>query len=596
MITASIPGMDDMQLISGAEYQLKTPPSASGIIVSPLQVKTSDGSVLLTWDDASSQVGTVPLANRILDGFVATAEKALARFPNNAPEHRNLGIAFLKRGNLNKAIESLERALAIDPSNELATTTLAEALLKNGHAADAEHLLLQLSERRRNDERVCLALANIAILQNEYEKARERVRAALVTHKDSARLHFMLGIVELNSGNIQKAVSALRKAAHLGVRNPMYHHTLGIAYALHKDYEKAEKALNAALSLSPLSLKTLRALGQVLIDKGEPYKAFRLLASRGDSNDIETRQLLARAYDESGRHNMAQSIVKGILQEQGTTLPIDRKVSLLNALAVSLMSDGKPEEAEISLRQAINIGPDVSSVPYENLGRLYIDYLEQPESAIGPLQRARNLFPRSQVTRVILAIALVSCGDDDAALNELLPFWRQGTAEEWTYACLGWLYEHLGNYSMSISILADGHSRFPRVLGIINNLAYTYLMSGDVESAKTVLSRVPRGAKRHLHLVATFGLLRLWEGDEKKGRELYEQAETMAAAEGHKNTAKRARQKKHLELARMFIRSGNRAQAARELRKGLAMRDFPLSFRKDLEQLSNEVGQTGLSN
>ena len=79
-----------------------------------------------------------------------------------------------------------------------------------------------------------------------------------------------------------------------------------------------------------------------------------------------------------------------------------------------------------------------------------------------------------------------------------------------------------------------GLQRFPRVPGLINNLAYINLQLGRVTDAREVLQSLPRRVVPHTELIATQGLLHLWEGDIEGARRLYEEAARKASADGTK--------------------------------------------------------------
>lgn len=594
MITASTPSdlTEIKSLVRDAEFQVSGLAASPGIVVSPLHVKTSDGDILMTWDSQyGMEQSRIPASDEVLKGLVRTAQKALSRFPHSARCHTNLGCALLKADDTEGAIHHLRSALSIDANDEVAAITLAGALSKTGRFQDSEELLVNFAQGRVCTESIYLALANTAVRQKAYDRARSYILSATAKNGESGRAQFLLGIIELNSGHLTKAVGALRRATHLEVRNPLYHQMLGIAYAVAKDLTHAEIALSAAVKLLPRSGESIRALAQVLLDKGQASKAIDVLDGQVAGEDVAGRQLLARAYAESGRYEMARSISKGTLQMHGDAVSVEDRVSFLNIMAVAFLRDDKSGEAEIALRQAIKLGPTVSSVPYENLGRVCLYYLEKPQSAIDVLMMARKIFPDSQKTTVLLSIALASRSRQDTAIavHELLPFWEKGVAEESTVVCLGWLYQRSGDPSMAIRVLSDGLSRFKGSLSIINNLAYTYLMEGNTVSAKKILETIPVSASPHPELIATFGLFNLWRGDVDTGQSLYEKAEALAAAEGSKDKAKRVRQKKHLEMARMFLRLGSTDEAEREVKKGLDIRGFPLSYRDDLEELASSM-------
>jgi hypothetical protein len=110
-------------------------------------------------------------------------------------------------------------------------------------------------------------------------------------------------------------------------------------------------------------------------------------------------------------------------------------------------------------------------------------------------------------------------------------------------------------------------------------------MAGNVEAARKVLASMPRSVEPHVELVATQGLLRLWEGDRAQGKQLYERAEQMASKAGNRSLVRRVRQKKHLELAKDSVRRGDLPAARLEIARGLSIRPDAHSFKAKLEEL-----------
>jgi tetratricopeptide (TPR) repeat protein len=592
MITTAIPELNTVRpLVREPEFEVRAPHSAPGLIVSPLHVRTSDGQVLLNWSGQTSQTDRVISTDRILNGFVATAEKAIARFPNNAHAYVSLGVALLKLGEVDRAINALDRALELQPNDELALLTLGDGLFLRGDFDKAEGVFSRCL-LGRSPERAALGLAASAARRGDFEKARDSLLSALADFPRSSDLNFMLGLVELRRGDLNNAIRAIRLATKLAVRNPIYRQSLAVAYALKRDYQRAENAFRAALALSPNSIDTIQGLAQVLADKGNMERVIELLAPVVEANatNVQARQLLAHAYVEHGRYSLGRAHLKHILQENRTALKLEQHVNLVNALAVAFLRGDQTEEAELAFKRATEIGPKVSSVPYENLGRLNLYYLDRPDEAIRVLNVSKQHFPKAQTTRVLLASALVASEEVSSALGEVEPFWSDGSAEESTFVCLGWLYQQVDPWK-AIVVLSDGLKRFPGSPHLLNNLAYTYLMDGNVEAAEQALARVPKRAQRQLELIATEGLLKLWQGHENQGRKLYEEAEAMAVAAGRsREFVSKVKQKKYLELARFFLRKGEQTRARVEIEHGLKQKVFSsMSFKRDLEDLRFEM-------
>lgn len=129
-----------------------------------------------------------------------------------------------------------------------------------------------------------------------------------------------------------------------------------------------------------------------------------------------------------------------------------------------------------------------------------------------------------------------------------------------------------GRLDEALEVLREAHDRFPDETGIVNNLAYVHLMRGEPSEARKVLEIVNVAERNSsVYLTATWGLLKLWEGDLSEAVELYQSASELASSLGKRVLALTARQKMHLELARHFLRIGNRQKAAIEVRKGLSI-------------------------
>lgn len=157
------------------------------------------------------------------------------------------------------------------------------------------------------------------------------------------------------------------------------------------------------------------------------------------------------------------------------------------------------------------------------------------------------------------------------------------------YVHLSFFYTLNGNLERSIEVAMEGLKRFPHSPMLINNLVYVYAMTDRIEEARSALRMIPKEITPHVELVATKGLLRLREGDEKQGVELYREAEHMAADLGNKELANRVRQKKHLELARFLLRKNLPDKARAEIRHGLATRVKHFSYEEDLMRLEEDL-------
>ena len=99
-------------------------------------------------------------------------------------------------------------------------------------------------------------------------------------------------------------------------------------------------------------------------------------------------------------------------------------VDARNELAVILLRDGKPPEAEAQLRRALQVDGDAVR-PLLNLG-LALYRQERYKDAIEPLERATQLQPGNYQGNLLLGMVLVQAGNDKDAEAVLLRAYEQG--------------------------------------------------------------------------------------------------------------------------------------------------------------------------
>jgi len=184
----------------------------------------------------------------------------------------------------------------------------------------------------------------------------------------------------------------------------------------------------------------------------------------------------------------------------------------------------------------------------------------------------------------------------DEAIRQLQPFIASGKAIPSLYADLGRiLSDGKGDYEAALDVLTQGYEKSKRDFGVVNNLAYVYLLLGDAKAARSILEAfVPsndsdKEVPTAVVMTATWGLLHLVEGDLELGQEFYNEAKRLASTLGNKELARLVSQKMHLELARAFYRAGDRSVARKHLQQGLAIRDGMDFYHRDLQILDKNL-------
>jgi tetratricopeptide (TPR) repeat protein len=191
--------------------------------------------------------------------------------------------------------------------------------------------------RHPGDERFRLLAANLSLLVDERDKAREHVAAALALSPASADAHAVLGSCEYLEGRGKAAEAAYRKALELdpgnsgamnglglvlmdtgrydeaeavlsrGVeaapRGSMTMANRGILYSLVEELGKARADFAGALAADPSNVAALNGRGWVALKEGRTDEAVRsfLEASLLEPRHSQSRSFLAIAYYQQGQ-------------------------------------------------------------------------------------------------------------------------------------------------------------------------------------------------------------------------------------------------------------------------------------------------------
>ena len=129
----------------------------------------------------------------------------------------NDGVAMLRAGNLEGAVESFRRALVLDPSS---------------------------SEAYNN-------LGSVFASLRDWKTALIFTRAAVELNPTSAEIHSNLAHLHLKQNRIEAAIESYSQAAALAPEEPRYANSLGHALLLSGQYAAAEISIGKALSLQP---------------------------------------------------------------------------------------------------------------------------------------------------------------------------------------------------------------------------------------------------------------------------------------------------------------------------------------------------------
>jgi tetratricopeptide (TPR) repeat protein len=181
---------------------------------------------------------------------------ALAVTANNDVAENNLGIVFLRKGEVDQAISLLQAAVDLRPDNSPAHENLAKALLQKGQVADALVHYRKLLKLQPDNIEVHNIVGTVLIQQGRVAEGVEEWQKVLAVEPDNGNAMSNLAWVFATSPEdslrdgaqaVQLAEQALRIS---GERIPMIFRTLAAAYAESGRFPEAVQAAQQGMQLA----------------------------------------------------------------------------------------------------------------------------------------------------------------------------------------------------------------------------------------------------------------------------------------------------------------------------------------------------------
>ena len=341
--------------------------------------------------EARTALATNLLALHRVDDAELQFKKVVQMDPQSYDANHNLGEFYIETGKIGSAIPFLKHAQEINPS-----------AYNNGY-----DLALALEQTERFDE------------------AREQLQK-LISLRDSAELHSLLGELEEKSRNYVASAAQYEQAARM---EPSEQNILnwGAELLLHQTFTPAIEVFKAGTQRFPESAQLYNGLGIAFYGVGQIDDAARAFFRASDlapSNPLPLT-FLGKACDGASPDLVAQirSRLQSLISHDS------QSAELSDDLAACLWKEGpidsRPELAsqiESLLRHALALDPKYSDA-YFRLGNLYAEQ-HRYKDAIAQYDRALLLSAGSANIHYRLGQALARSGNDARAQEEFATFER----------------------------------------------------------------------------------------------------------------------------------------------------------------------------
>jgi tetratricopeptide (TPR) repeat protein len=204
-------------------------------------------------------------------------KKALTISPRDGQTNFNLGLAYFKLGNLEKAITPLKAAEAAMPQVQgQLHVLLGMSYYGVGRYKEAIPYLEAAQKEKPDNAELQLVLAKSYLVCKEYDKAKLQFQTMLERSGDSPQVHMLLGEAYDGLGKQEAALQEFRAAAQNGAA-PDAHFGLGYLLWRDKHYDEAAQEFHRELAVNPKHHPSLAYLGDVLLKSGSTEKAYQAL-------------------------------------------------------------------------------------------------------------------------------------------------------------------------------------------------------------------------------------------------------------------------------------------------------------------------------
>ncbi len=195
--------------------------------------------------------GVAMFQHGYLDQAAESFQQVIARRPDDAEAHYNLGTLELRRNNFARSREYLQRTLSLKPDYPEAWNNLGMMAAQEGRDDEAIRSFQKSLSLRPAYPTALLNLGNVYRHQQALPEAQDYLARALALQPDDPEANYSLGMLKAQGGEAVSAAEYLQRAVALRPDYPEALNNLGVLYVQQHDYAKAEQQFQTCMRLSP---------------------------------------------------------------------------------------------------------------------------------------------------------------------------------------------------------------------------------------------------------------------------------------------------------------------------------------------------------
>lgn len=502
---------DALLNLAGIRISANRLDEAELLLTTARQVRPNDTKILTALANVYQAKGDYPQSE-------AYYRDAIARSPDLALAHANLGRLLYQTGRPVEAIASYLAALDLEPTLATAHANLGAALVATQRLDEAAMSLDLALKLAPQDADIHLNVGHLRFAREDYAGALEHFTRASEHRTGWATAHLNIGAALHRLGKYEAAEREFSRAVALDPNNAEALRGLGTALISLDKIADAEKALVKSDSLVPDHPQTQFLLGQIFVSTKDFERAVGHYAGvvQRLPNLLEGRLNLGHALQALHRHTEA-------IEQFQAAIAIDATSShAFNNLGNSLGAVGRNEDALDAYRKTIELDPTLA-VAHINFGNT-LRQMGRHGEALEEFRRAMEINPKdpralnglglayqafNRQAEAIETFKLAIAVDDTypEAMNNLAIAYQQlgryhdaiSTYNELTkkHPELSQAYFNLGSLLQLLSRHDEAVTAFREALNrnVSNNVVYPYLAHGLMQQCswdnlEAIISRV----------------------------------------------------------------------------------------------------------
>ena len=221
--------------------------------------------------------GVAMFQHGYLDQAAASFEQVIARRPDDAEAHYNLGTLNLRRNDFVHAREQLQRTLELKPIYPEAWNNLGMMAAQQGQTTEAIRNFEQALQQRPTYATALLNLGNLYRHERSFAEAQTYLARALKLQPDDPEANYSIGMLYAQQDQLQSASEYLTRAIQLRPDYAEALNNLGVLYVREQRTADAEHTFLTSIRLAPEFQNSYLNLAQLYLVQHEKEKAQKVL-------------------------------------------------------------------------------------------------------------------------------------------------------------------------------------------------------------------------------------------------------------------------------------------------------------------------------